>query len=80
MINNPFAVQTQITIVRRYKEIGITKKLKGYYLPTAEELVPRFYNGRVVYQHKSLRVGLTTLRKQPPCRLSLTINEPVLPF
>ncbi len=80
MIHNPFTVRRQFVIVRQYKNIGITSNLQAYYLPTAEPLVPRFYNGRIAYQYKRLRVGLTTLRKQPRCRIVLCIEEPLLPF
>lgn len=74
------SVSRQVLIVRQYKNIGITNKLKAYYLPASEKLTPRFYNGRIAYQYKTLRVGLTTLRKQPRCRILLTIQETVLPF
>ena len=40
------SVRKQILIVRQYRQIGITPKLEGYYLPTGEGLKPRFYNGR----------------------------------
>ena len=77
---SPFTVQTQIVIVRQYKGIGITSKLQAFHLSTAEILPPRFYNGRIAYQYKSLRVGLTTLRKQPRCKMVLSIAIPLLPF
>ena len=77
---NDFTVRREVVIVRHYKNIGITAQLQGYFIPTAETLVPRFYNGRIAFQHKALRVGLTTLRKQPPCHLRLRIKEPALPF
>ena len=70
----------QIIIVRQYKNIGITSKLKGFHIPTRQYLPPRFYNGRIAWQYKGLRVGLTMLRKQPRCRISLIVEEPIPPF
>ena len=80
MKNNPLTVQEQIMIVRKYKDIGITSKLQAFHIPTAQALHSRFYNGRIAYQYKNLRVGLTTLRKQPRCRILLIIHVPALPF
>lgn len=80
MKSNLLTVRERIIIVRQYKNIGITSKLQAYYLPTAESIQSRFYNGRIVYQYKKLRVGLTTLRKQPRCRIVLVTEEPLLPF
>jgi hypothetical protein len=70
----PFTVREQVVIVRQYKGIGITSKLQAFHLPTAESLPSRFYNGSIAYQYNNLRVGLTTLRKQPRCRILLTID------
>jgi len=80
MNSKPLTVQEQIIIVRKYRDIGITSKLKAFHIPTAQPLLPRFYNGRIAYQYKNLRVGLTTLRKQPRCRVLITIDIPVIPF
>jgi hypothetical protein len=80
MKDNPLTVQDQVIIIRKFKDIGITSRLKAFHIPTAEALPPRFYNGRIAYQYKDLRVGLTTLRKQPRCRIALTIPVQVLPF
>jgi hypothetical protein len=80
MKDNPLTVQEQVVIIRKYKDIGITSKLKAFHIPTTEALPSRFYNGRIAYQYKNLRVGLTTLRKQPRCRILLTIDIPPLPF
>lgn len=77
---NLLTVREQVIIVRQFQNIGITSTLQAYYLPTAQALPSRFYNGRIVYQYKKLRVGLTTLRKQPRCRIVLNIDVPVLPF
>ena len=74
MVTKSFTVQEQIVIVRKYNDIGITSELKAFHIPTAQPLLPRFYNGRIAYQYKSLRVGLTTLRKQPRCRILITID------
>ena len=74
------SVRRTVVIVRQHRQIGIKEKLEGYHLPTGKQLKPRFYNGRIVYQYKSLRVGLTSLRRQPRCRFKLTINQPGLPF
>jgi hypothetical protein len=79
MKNKPLTVQEQI-IVRQYKGIGITSKLQAFHLPTAQALPARFYNGRIVYQYKNLRVGLTSLRKQPRCNKLLIVQVPDLPF
>jgi hypothetical protein len=76
----PFTVQQQVTIVRRYRDIGITAKLQAFHLPTAQALPARFYNGRIAFQYKKLRVGLTTLRKQPRCHVLLSIPAAILPF
>lgn len=80
MSRNLLSVRHQIVIVRQFKNIGITNKLQAYFLPTSEPLTTRFYNGRIAYQYKNLRVGLNTLRKQPPCHITLIIEEPALPF
>ena len=80
MKDNPLTVTEQVIIVRKFKDIGITSQLKAFHIPTAEALSPRFYNGRIAYQYKNLRVGLTTLRKQQRCRILLTIHIQVLPF
>jgi hypothetical protein len=80
MSNSSFTVRQRVIIVRQYKNIGITAKLQGYFIPTAAPLFPRFYNGCIAFQYKSVRVGLTTLRKQRPCSILLAIEEPALPF
>ena len=80
MKDSTFTVQGQAIIIRRYKDIGITSKLQAFDIPTAQLLPARFYNGRIAYQYKNIRVGLTTLRRQPRCHLVLTIEQPVLPF
>lgn len=80
MKSNLLTVRKRIIIVRQYKNIGITSKLQAYHLPNAQPVPSRFYNGRIVYQYKKLRVGLTTLRKQPRCRIVLMTEEPILPF
>ena len=80
MKDSRFAVHKQVVIVRQYKDVGITSKLQAYHIPTAEALPARYYNGRIAYQYKGLRVGLTSLRKQPRCRVLLTVHIPPLPF
>lgn len=80
MKSNLLSVQEKIVIVRQYKNIGITSRLRAYYIPNAEPVPPRFYNGRIIYQYKTLRVGLTTLRKQPRCRIVIAAQKFLLPF
>jgi hypothetical protein len=80
MKDNAFTLREQVVIVRQYKGIGITSKLQAYHIPTAKALPARFYNGRIAYQYQNQRVGLTTLRKQPRCRIVLTIQVTILPF
>ena len=80
MKDSPLAVQEQVVIVRKYNDIGITSKLQAFHLPTAQALSPRYYNGRIAYQYKNLRVGLTTLRRQPRCHIVVSIAQPILPF
>ena len=77
---NPFAVKEQVVIVRQYRGIGITSRLQAFHLETGQTLPARFYNGRIAYQYKTTRVGLTTLRKQPKCRVLITVFLPVVPF
>jgi hypothetical protein len=74
------SVRRQVLIVRQYNNIAIDSKLNGFFLPDTQPLQQRFYNGRIVYQYKSVRVGLTTLRKQPACYLPITVEELILPF
>ena len=80
MVLMQLTVRRLVVIVRQYNGIGIDKKLAGYHLATGKPLKQRYYNGRIVYQYKSLRVGLTKLRRQPPCRQVLNMEEPFLPF
>lgn len=80
MNHSLFTVHRKVILIRQFKEIGITSKLKGYYIPTAQLLPARFYNGRITYQYKNLRVGLTTLRKQPRCYIELIVKKTALPF
>lgn len=80
MKNNRLTGQEQVIIIRKFKDIGVTSQLKAFHIPTAEALPARFYNGRIAYQYKNVRVGLTTLRKQPRCRILIKIDVPGIPF
>lgn len=69
MKSNSLDVQIVI-IVRQYKNIGLTTGLEAYHMPSGTKLPQRYYNGRIAFQHKKLRVGLTTLRKQKRCAIA----------
>jgi hypothetical protein len=38
----------------------MTSELRAFHLSPGQALSPRYYNGRIAYQHKNLRIGLTT--------------------
>lgn len=63
-------------IVRQYNGIGIDSKLNGWNLKTETMLEKKFYNGRICYVSDGKRIGLRTLRNQPPCRIIIDHSIP----
>lgn len=52
-----------ITIIRKYKGVGIDSHLNGYDLATTKPLPRKVYHGRMVYLLDGKQIGLPSIRK-----------------
>ena len=68
--------QQTVIIIRQHKGIGIDSKLNGWNLETETMLDKKYYNGRICFQVGNKRVGLTTLRKEHPCKIIIPSTIP----
>lgn len=64
-----------VIIVRVVGEIGIDKYANGYTLD-GKPIKRSFYNGRLCYNYKGVRVGYATLKKSQQVRIEIKNNYP----
>lgn len=64
-----------VILVRVVGEIGIDRYANGYTL-NGKPIKRSFYNGRLCYNYKGVRVGYATLKKSKPVRIEIKQDCP----
>lgn len=64
-----------VILVRVVGEIGIDKYANGYTLD-GKPIKRAFYNGRLCYNYKGVRVGYSTLKKSEPVKIEIKQDCP----
>lgn len=71
-------MNTSITIVRKFRGVGIDRFLNGYNMETENPLPRKVYHGRMVYMLDGKQIGLPSIMKE--CNRCNVIFNCLMPF